>query len=149
MNTIECTRLLLEGADGIAATLAEAWDAFDLIRAVCRQNEQHSKDFAAYAMAAASAVRGRNLLTAAPSITQHSGTTPGCASSAVASAATVADQSEPGGPADAAESLASLASLLASRLIASALAADDAADRQACTAAAAEAGSICSLLDSE
>ncbi len=149
MNAIEHVRLRLEAAEGVAATLAQAWDAFDLIRGVSRQQEQQSGDFAAYAMAAASAVRGRNLLTSTPSILGHVSASPGCEPSSITISGTVTDLAGASGLTEPADSLASLASLLASRLIATALAADDAADRQACTAAATEAGSICSLLDSE
>jgi hypothetical protein len=148
MNAVDRVRLHLEAADGVAATLAEAWDVFDFIRVVSRQHEQ-GKDFAAYAMAAASAVRGRNLLTSAPSIPGHSSPSSRRQSRAAHVSPAVAQRAGASGFADAAGSLASLASLLASRLIASALAADDAADRQACTGAAAEANSICSLLDGE
>jgi hypothetical protein len=149
VNPIERMLLRLDGADGVAATLTQAWDVFDLIRAVSRQNEQHSGDGAAYTMAAAAAVRGRNLLTMAPSIPRHPRASSRHLQSAVADPAAATGHPGASGPDDTADTLATLASLLASRLIASALAADDAADRRACTAAAAEAGSICSLLDGE
>lgn len=149
MNAIEHMRRRLEAADGVAATLAEAWDAFDLIRAVARQHEQQDPDFAAYTMAATSAVRGRNLLSTAPSIPRQPSTSPRREPSAVADPAAAVGALGASGYADIADSLASLASLLSSRLIASALAGDDAVDRQACTTAAAEAESIRALLDGE
>ena len=149
MNAIQHVRLRLEAAAGVAATLAQAWDAFDLIRGMSRQQEQQSEDFAAYAMAAASAVRGRNLLSSAPSILSHLSASPGCEPSSITTSSMVAGRAGASGLTEPADSLASLASLLASKLIASALAADDAADRQACTQAAAEAESIRALVDRE
>ena len=147
MNVIEHVRLRLEAVEGVAATLVQAWDAFDLIRGMSRQQEQQSADFAAYAMAAASAARGRNLLTRAPSILRHVSASPGFEPNSITTSSTVTDRARASEPTEPADSLASLASLLASRLVAIALATDDTAGRQACTVAAAEAGAICSLLD--
>jgi len=138
MNEIKDMHERLESAVGITGILAHSWAAFDLIRVILRRYQDRAGEvFAAYTMAAAAAVRGRNLLTAAPSIPLgHTATTNGAPSQS-ADAAEIAD------------SLASLASLLSSRLMSAALVATHAGDRDACQQAAAEADSINTLLTGE
>jgi hypothetical protein len=64
----------LRGTDGVAATLAAGFDAFEVIRAAARDCEDRASElFAAFMMAAGSAVEGRNALAAAPSLTRRGG----------------------------------------------------------------------------
>jgi hypothetical protein len=135
MGDIKDMHERLETATGITGILAQSWAACDLIRATLRRYQDRAGDaFAAYTMAAAAAVRARNLLAAAPSIPPgHTGATNGSPSQS-ADAAEIADM------------LANLASLLSNRLISAAQLAVQAADRDACQQAAAEAESINALL---
>jgi hypothetical protein len=138
VDEIEKMRARLDAADSTAATLTQAWDAFDLIRAITRRYEDRAgAAFAAYALAAASAVRDRNLLTASPSI-PPSRTTPAGDS-----------LGEPADAGKAADALADLASLLSARLMSVAQVATHASDREACELAAVQADSICALLIGE
>ncbi|HLI78017.1 MAG TPA: hypothetical protein VKV02_13815 [Acidobacteriaceae bacterium] len=127
----------LESTEHIAALLSVAWEAFDLIRTVCRQHETAcGTDFAAYAMAAAAAVRGRNIIAAAPSIP------PRRINLAQAGLAKKADTGQ------VADALAVLAAALSGRLTSTVMTTASRADEQAGEQAATQAESIRALLTS-
>ena len=137
MREIDDMRTRLDAATGAAETLAQAMDAFDLIRQMARQYEHHAGDwFAAYAMAAASAVQGRNVLGTAPSIPLSH------AAAAAASPEWLADADA------AADALAELATLLSSRLKSVAVEVSP-GEREICTLAAEQADAIHALLGLE
>jgi cell division septum initiation protein DivIVA len=135
LREIDDMRTRLETASSMTDTLAQAWDAFDLIRQTARQYEHQAGEwFAAYAMAAASAVHGRNLLTTMPPIPLTRATP------------ATSDPEQPGDAETAADALADLAFLLSSRLKAAARHASHASGREICERAAAQADAIASLL---
>ena len=137
MTRLETARDHLEQAEGPAAMLDAAHDAFDDMLAVIRAHEDPDDGlFVPLVMAAASAADGRNALAFAPSLPPHRLHPPTAGE-------------EPSGPGPAREiagQLAALSDLLATRLTAAAGTAQDPADRAACTDAARSARDICALL---
>jgi hypothetical protein len=134
VREIDTMRVGVEAADGLAGTLAAAWEAFELLLVTCEQCEDRRDEFfAAFAFASAAAAEGRSILAVAPSMPG-----PGARTS----------QAFPV-PADLekiADALADLARVLGTRLSAAARHAHDAGDRAACRDAAGEAGRIHDLL---
>lgn len=129
-------RAWLDGTDRTEDVLALAWDAFDLIRKACRRYEDYSRtEFAAYAMAAAAAVSGRNIVAGAPSIPPRRHTNRAQDGSA--------EMMDAGQVADA---LAALAAALSSRLTSATLKAARFDDQHAGEQAAAHAEHIRALL---
>jgi hypothetical protein len=129
----------LAAARSTTDTLAAAWDAFDHIRATARRCEPHAGDsFAAFAMAAATAVQARNLLSAAPSMPPGPATTPHRP-----------EQEQPADAETAADDLAAFAAAFSECLTRAARQAQDIQDRQVCELAAAHATAIHALLTPE
>jgi hypothetical protein len=129
----------LSASCSTADILAAAWDAFEQIRATARLCEPDAGDaFAAFAMAAATAVQARNLLSAAPSMPPGPGTRP-----------PDPGLRQPVGADDAADGLAAFAATLSTTLTSAARRACDIQDRQACELAAAHATAIHALLTLE
>jgi hypothetical protein len=128
-----CARLAAAGS--VPELLACAWDAFQLIAVIARQYEERSPDaWAAYAMTAAAAVRGRNLVTPAAAATPAGAPAAGLSTPA-------AGMPDPG------DQLDELAAALNERLLGAAAALTSQAEsRHACQQAAAEANVIRALL---
>ena len=127
----------LEQAEGPAAMLDAAHDAFEDMLAVIRAHEDPDDGlFIPLVMAAASAADGRNALAFAPSLPPHRLHPP-------------AAGEQPAGPGPAREitrQLAALGGLLATRLTEAAGTAQDPADRTACTDAACSARDVHALM---
>ena len=71
LDDIIAVRERLRVASGTAATIGASWEAFELVRSASRSCIPRDDGLlAAYAMAAAIAVQGRNILAGAPSFTQ-------------------------------------------------------------------------------
>lgn len=138
MQEIDGIRLRLEAADGLAALLEVAWDAFSLMLAACQECEGQSAElFAAFAFAASAAATGRRVLVAAPSLPPRRGSGTGHEASVRPDLEEIGD------------GLASLARLLDLRLSSAAGQARGPGDRRACRDAAVESARICELLARE
>jgi hypothetical protein len=125
----------LQSAGELAELLAAAWDAFDLMLAICQDCEERSTElFAAFAFAAAAAVQGRSILDFAPA----PATTANMQTSAGAGVHADLDH--------VADSIADLAHALADHLLSATRLANDPGDRQVCEDAAAQAWRIYQLL---
>jgi hypothetical protein len=137
MARIAALRDRVEQADGRAAVLDAAHDAFEDMLAVIRAHEDpEDRMFIPLVMAAASAADGRDAIAFAPSLPPHR-----------LRSATVGEQPhEPGPVATIASRLASLSELLAIRLTEAARSAPDPGDRAACRNAARLARDIHTLL---
>lgn len=134
MQEIMAMRQRLETGDRDSSAVSLSWHAFELMRTACRSCESHdSPVFAAYSLAAASAVKARNILAAAPSMQ------PVCRAAAF-EAADVADLVA------ASAELAGLATALAAFLPAAAKGQRDPGDADALRRAAQEAANIRELL---
>jgi hypothetical protein len=121
---------------GIPELLDTGFDAFEAIRYVSRACEGQAPGlFAAFMLAAGTAVEGRNALTDAPSIPPSRG------GLVLEPAVIAADDVD-----DVADALAQLASRLAQRLAEAAMQADLAGDRSACQQASRSATDIHELL---
>lgn len=69
LDDIIAARERLSAASGIADTIGASWEAFELVRSASRSCVPRDDGLlAAYAMAAAIAVQGRNILAGAPSL---------------------------------------------------------------------------------
>lgn len=135
MQAITAMRARVDGAGGLADTLATGWDAFELVRAVALGCADRSDSlFAAFMMAAASAADGRDLVGFAPSLPPGRATGTGPAATAA------------GDPGEIAGGLAALALALHDRLLPWASGAADAGDRSSCADAARAAGQVRRLL---
>jgi hypothetical protein len=137
MTGMATARTRLEQAEGIAAVLDAAHDAFDAMLQVIRAHEDPADGlFIPLVMAAASAAAGRNALVVAPSLPPHS-----------LPATPLEDHAhDPRGSTPITVALAALSDLLAARLTTAAASARDPADATACTDAAQSARAIHALL---
>jgi hypothetical protein len=134
MNSIEVARTRAEQAAGLAAVLDASYAAFlMLVPVIERQQDPASAWFVPFVMAGSSAAGGRFALLDAPSLPAASR-----ASSALAPAQLPADET--------AAAVISLTQVVAIRLDSAALAARDAADRNACARAARHARQLCAGL---
>jgi hypothetical protein len=71
LDDIIAVRERLRVASGTADTIGASWEAFELVRSASRSCAPRDDGLlAAYAMAAAIAVQGRNILAGAPSLTE-------------------------------------------------------------------------------
>jgi hypothetical protein len=115
----------------IPGLLDAGFDAFEVIRQLARGCENRAPElFAAFMVAATTAVEGRNALNGAPSLPPASAPAPSPTVNPAGDVGHVADQ------------LASLATLLADRLSAASAHADVADDKDACERAAQAAAHI-------
>jgi hypothetical protein len=129
----------LAAAEDLPGLLTVSRDAFGLIRAVCRTSEARSDELSAtFTIAAASALHGRKLLTAAPSMPPVGQVTTLRAPAAAASLEYDLDEIT--------GALTGLVSALDSRLRRAGTQAAQDRDRLACQQAAAEAERIGNLL---
>jgi hypothetical protein len=136
MDEINRMAARLGATDGLAATLAAGFDAFEAIRAAARDGEDRAPElFAAFMLAAGAAVEGRNALAAAPSLPGGRGET--------VSPAVVPPDVDAGEIADA---LAALGGLLTARLREAAGLAPGTGNEAACTNGARAAEQIQRLL---
>ena len=137
MTRLATARDHLEHAEGLTATLDAAHDAFENMLAVIRAHEDPDDDlFIPLVMAAASAADGRNALAFAPSLPPHRLHPPAAG-----------EERSGAGPArEITRQLVALSELLATRLTEAVDAAQDPADRAACTDAARSARDIHALL---
>jgi hypothetical protein len=127
----------LQEADGLAAVLDAAYEAFEGMLSVIHPVQDPASDqFAAFVMAAASAANGRNALALAPSLPGHP------------LLAVPAERQPWSGepPERVAEVVAGLSHLAAERLADAAASAPDTSDVAACRDAAQSAREICGLL---
>lgn len=137
MTRIAAIRDRVELADGLAAVLDAAHDAFEDILSVVRAHEDPDGGmFVPLVMAAASAADGRAAITFAPSLPPHR----------LHPAAAGEQPHEPGPVPAIASRLAALSELLVARLTEVARSAPDPGDRVACTNAARSAQDIQGLL---
>jgi hypothetical protein len=137
MSPIPVVRDRLERADGLAAVLDAAYDAFGSMLSAIRASEDPvTALFIPLVMAAASAAEGRNALAFAPAF----------ASRPLPVAPTRDEPADATSVQVAAASLAALSELLAARLTDAARGAPGRGDQAACRAAARSAQEIHALL---
>ena len=136
MTSLHRARARLEHAVGLTAVVDAAYDAFEELLAVIREQEDRANGlFAAFMFAAASAANGRDAILFAPSLPPSRIAGPGL------------EGAGPEGTVEAAaDAAADLGHLLADRLLEAGQAASDPGDRAACLTAARCAGEICGLL---
>jgi hypothetical protein len=136
MDELSAIAARVNGSNAIAELLDAAFDAFEFIRRVARACEVRAPElFAAFMLAAGSAVEGRNALNDAPSLPR--------ARNGLPLAPTVSPGADVGLIAD---ELAAFAALVAHRLSEVAGQADLADDRNACEQAARAAVDVQRLL---
>ena len=136
---MDTARQRLQEADGLAAVLDAAYEAFEgMLSVIHPVQDPASSLFAAFVMAAASAADGRNALALAPSLPGHP------------LLAVPAEQQPWSGepPERIAEVVAGLSHLVAERLAQAGASAPDTGDRAACRHAVQSARDICELLSS-
>jgi hypothetical protein len=135
MEEFRAIAVRLPAGCGLAATLAAGFDGFEAIRAAARDCEDRDPGLlGAFLLAAGTAVEGRNVVAAAPSLPPAAGPV------------TVVGVPPGADPGQVASSAAALAGLLAARLADAGRAAAGGGDRRACAAAAAAARRIGLLL---
>jgi hypothetical protein len=136
MDELSATAARVNGSGTVAELLDAAFDAFEFIRLVARACEVRAPElFAAFMLAAGSAVEGRNALNDAPSLPgARNGLPLAPAVSPDANVGLIADE------------LAALATTLAQRLPKVAARADLRGDRNACEHATSAAVDIQRLL---
>ena len=136
---MDTARQRLQEADGLAAVLDAAYEAFEgMLSVIHPVQDPASSLFAAFVMAAASAADGRNAVALAPSLPRHP------------LLAVPAEQQPWSGepPERVAEMVAGLSHLVAERLTQAAASVPDTGDQAACLHAAQSAREICGLLSS-
>jgi len=137
MSRISLVRDRLERADGLAAVLDAAYDAFEDILLAIRAHENPADGtFIPLVMAAASAAEGRNAIVFAPSLPSRR----------LHPASTRDEPPDPANVEDITAALAVLSELLATRLTDAAGSAPGHTDQTACYEAARAARDIHSLL---
>jgi len=136
MDDLDLTRARVVDSTTVRGLLDAGFDAFEVIRQVARACEEWVPElFAAFMVAATTAVEGRNALNDAPSLPPaRGGPKPSPAVSLPADVGHLADQ------------LAALAALLAQRLTDAAARADLTGDRDACEYAARAAADLHQIL---
>jgi hypothetical protein len=136
MTMMDAAQQRLQEADGLAVVLDAAYAAFEgMVSVIHPVQDPSSGLFAAFVMAAASAVDGRNALALAPSLPRHS-----------LLAVPAEQQPRPGEPPErVADLVAGLSRLVAEQLTQAAVSAPDIDDRDACRHSAQSARDICGL----
>ncbi len=134
---MDTARQRLQEADGLAAVLDAAYEAFEgMLSVIHPVQDPASSLFAAFVMAAASAADGRNAVALAPSLPRRP------------LLAVPAEQQPWSGepPERVAEMVAGLSHLVAERLTQAAAWSPDTGDQAACRHAAQSARDVCGLL---
>jgi len=137
MTMMDTARQRLQEADGLAAVLDAAYEAFEgMLSVIHPVQDPASSLFAAFVMAAASAADGRNAVALAPSLPRRP------------LLAVPAEQQPWSGepPERVAEMVAGLSHLVAERLTQAAAWSPDTGDQAACRHAAQSARDVCGLL---
>jgi hypothetical protein len=126
----------VQDAAGLPELLSASFDAFEVIRRLCRSHEDQAAELLPTFMTAAdAAVDGREAVTAAPSLARAGRSAPPPGAAAAQTALT-----------EVTDGLAALGALIGERLSASVALASAAADRAACREAARAAQRISGLL---